>query len=95
MNKYEAMLIVKPDLPEEEKKNLFHQIDETITKHQGVIAQSGIWAEKRKLLFPINKYMEGAYYLLNFSSPPLAITDIRHAYRLNEGILRVLITKLE
>ena len=33
MNKYEAMFIVKPDLPEEERKNLFHQIDEIVTKH--------------------------------------------------------------
>ena len=49
MNKYEAMFIVKPDLPEEERKNLFHQIDEIVTKHQGIIAQSALWAEKRKI----------------------------------------------
>ena len=95
MNKYEAMFIVKPDLAEEERKNLFHQIDETVTKHHGTIAQSALWSEKRKLFFPVKKYVEGVYYLMNFSLPPLAIKDIRHAYNLNENILRVLITKLE
>lgn len=95
MNKYEAMIIVKPDLSEEDKKNVFHQIDEAITKHQGVIAQSGLWSEKRKLFFPVKKYQEGVYYLVNFTLPPLAIKDIRHAYNLNENILRVLVTKAQ
>ncbi|MFH0855341.1 MAG: 30S ribosomal protein S6 [Candidatus Omnitrophota bacterium] len=95
MNKYEALIIVKPDLSEEDRKNVFLQIDETITKHGGVISQGGLWAEKRKLFFPIKKYLEGVYYLANFAIAPLAIKDIRNAYNLNESILRVLITKLE
>ena len=95
MNKYEALVIVKPDLSEEDRKNLFLQIDEAVTKHHGTISQSGLWAEKKRLFFPIKKYAEGVYYLLNFSVDPLAIKDIRHAYNLNESILRVLITKLE
>jgi small subunit ribosomal protein S6 len=95
MNKYEALVIVKPDLSEEDRKNVFLQIDEAIIKHKGVISQSGLWAEKKKLFFPIRKYAEGVYYLVSFSSPPLAIKDIRHTYTLNENILRVLITKLE
>ena len=95
MNKYEALIIVKPDLAEEERKTLFTQIDEAITKHRGAISQSGLWAEKKKLFFPIKKYTEGVYYLANFTLPPLAVKDIRHTYTLNENILRVLITKLE
>ncbi|MFA5063729.1 MAG: 30S ribosomal protein S6 [Candidatus Omnitrophota bacterium] len=95
MNKYEALIIVKPDLSEENRKNLFQQIDEAITKHGGVISQSGLWSERKKLFFPIKKYLEGVYYLAGFSIAPLAIKDIRHTYNLNEDILRVLITKLE
>ena len=94
MNKYEALIIVKPDLSEEERKNVFSQIDEAVTKNQGIISQSGLWADKKKLFFPIKKYVEGVYYLSNFSLPPLAVKDIRHTYTLNENILRVLITKL-
>ena len=95
MNKYEALIIVKPDLSEEDRKNVFHQIDEAVIKNHGTIAQSGLWAEKKKLSFPIKKYTEGVYYLSSFSLDPLAIKDIRHGYNLNENILRVLITKLE
>ncbi len=95
MNKYEALFIVKPDLSEEDRKNLFRQIDDTVTKHHGSISQSGLWAERKKLFFPIKKQTEGVYYLMNFSLPPLAIKEIRHTYTLNENILRVLITKVE
>ncbi|MDD3087088.1 MAG: 30S ribosomal protein S6 [Candidatus Omnitrophica bacterium] len=95
MNKYEAMFIVRPDLSEEEKNTLFQQLNDVVTKHSGIVNQGAIWSEKRKLYFPIKKYMEGIYYLLSFSLNPLVIKDIRHAYKLNESILRVLISKLE
>jgi len=95
MNKYEAMFIVKPDLSEDERKILFNQVTEAVTKNKGEVATGAVWAERRKLFFPIKKQHEGLYYLLNFSLPPLAVKDIRHAYSLNENILRVLITKAE
>ena len=95
MNKYEAMVIVKPDLSEEERKTLFKQIDDAVTKNKGIINSSGLWQEKKKLFFPIKKQLEGVYYLVNFSSPSQAIKEIRHTYSLNESILRVLFTRLE
>ncbi len=95
MNKYEAMFIIRPDLSEEEKKNLFNQVNEAVSKNQGSVITSSVWAERRKLFFPINKQHEGLYYLVNFSIAPSAIKEINHTYKLNENILRVLITKAE
>ena len=95
MNKYEAMVVVKPNLSDEDKKALFKQIDDAVIKHKGEISQSGVWAEKRKLCFPINKFGEGIYYLVAFTAPSLAIKEIRHTYRLNENILRVLFTRMD
>jgi len=95
MNKYETMVIIKPDLSEEEKKTLFNQINNAVIKHNGNVLSASIWSEKRKLCFPIKKYREGTYYLMNFSAAPLSIKDISHAYELNENILRVLITRME
>ncbi len=95
MNKYEAMVIVKPDLSDEDKKTLFKQIDDAIVKNSGQIAQSGIWAERRKLYFPIKKFMEGVYYLVAFSAPASAIKEVRSIYRINENILRCLFTRMD
>jgi len=95
MKKYEAMFIVRPDLSEDEKKTLFNQLADEVTKSTGSVLQADVWSEKRKLYFVIKKYREGIYYLMNFNALPEAIAKIRHAYKLNENILRVLITKLE
>ena len=95
MKKYEAMFVIRPDLSEEERKNLFDQIKDAVTKNSGVISADSVWAEKRKLTFPIKKYREGLYYLLNFSLSTQAVSGLRQIYKINENILRVLITKLE
>ncbi|MGE5197269.1 MAG: 30S ribosomal protein S6 [Deltaproteobacteria bacterium] len=94
MRKYEAMFILRPDLSEEERKALFAQISEVITKANGAVTHSSIWAEKRKLFFPIKKQREGIYYLVAFTIDSNAIAKMRQAYTLNEGILRVLISAL-
>ncbi|MCK9430374.1 MAG: 30S ribosomal protein S6 [Candidatus Omnitrophica bacterium] len=95
MNKYEAMLIVKPDLSDEDKKVLFKQIDDAVIKNGGQISQSAVWAERRKLYFPIKKFQEGVYYLVGFNAPAPAIKEIRNIYKLNEEILRVLFTRMD
>ncbi len=95
MNKYEAMFIVKPDLSEEDKKTTFSQMHDVITKNKGTVSEGAVWAERRKLCFPIKKYQEGVYYLMTFDAPPESITEIKYLYRVNESILRVLITRVE
>ncbi|MBN1913047.1 MAG: 30S ribosomal protein S6 [Candidatus Omnitrophica bacterium] len=94
MKKYEAMFILRPDLPEDEKNALFSQIKEEVTKNNGSVTQAAVWEERRKLYFPIKKFQEGVYYLMNFDIAPSEIVKIRHAYKLNEGILRVLVSAI-
>ena len=95
MRKYEAMVIVKPDLNDDEKKNVFNQVDEAITKLNGKIISSGLWSEKRKFFFTIKKHREGLYYLASFNLEPENISKLNAAYRLNENILRALVTVRE
>lgn len=94
MNKYEAMFILKSDLADEEKKTLFNQLAEGVSKNNGSVSNVSVWAERKRLLFPIGKHHEGLYYLMNFTAPAAAIQHLRQAYKLNENILRVLITRM-
>jgi len=95
MRKYEAMLIVKPDLNEDEKKNVFNQINEAVIKLNGQIISSGLWSEKRKFFFTIKKHREGVYYLASFNLEPANVSKLNAAYKLNENILRALVTVRE
>lgn len=94
MTDYEAMFIVRPDLNEDGKKELYAQLSDTVVKNQGEILSSGVWSEKRKLSFPIKKAQEGIYYLVTFKIAPSAILKLKQTFRLNEDIIRMLITKI-
>ena len=93
MNNYEAMFLVDAKLDEKSNNAIFDQIKETITKNKGNIISSRIWSEKRRLSFSIKKHLEATYYLVNFKIQADSIDKIKGVYRLNEDILRVLITR--
>lgn len=93
MNHYEGMFILKPDLDKDSLDKLLSQAKELIEKNKGSIDQIKEWG-KQKLAYPIEKYKEGVYYLLDFHIVPEAITKIRSVFSLNESILRILIVKI-
>jgi small subunit ribosomal protein S6 len=76
-----------------ERKALLQPLSDAVTKHKGAVIDAAVWAEKKKLYFPLKKHHEGLYYLMHFTLAPEAVKEVTHAYRLNENILRVLITK--
>lgn len=93
MVKYEAMFILQPNLNEEQKKELQNQLGEAITKNNGEIVNASVWSQEKKLSYPIKKFQEGVYYLIIFRADPGAIQKLKQIYKLNENIIRLLLTK--
>ncbi len=100
MNNYEAMLLVRPDLTDQESKTTFEQVANAITSKGGKVETADIWANKRKLAFKIRatltsggarKYDEAIYYLVNFKVDPLAIDKLKNDFKLHDAIIRSLI----
>jgi len=101
MRKYEAMFIFRPDLNEAERTQLFDQVKETMLKFNVKIEKAAVWAEKRPLYFELKlkgksvKFKEGMYYLVEFESETEQIQKMNEIYRINENILRFLISVVE
>ena len=93
MKKYEGMFIFKADLSKDNLEKTAGQVKDIISKHKGSLADVKEWG-KQRLSFPIKKYKEGIYYLVNFHIDTDAISKLKRAFSLNESILRVLITKI-
>lgn len=93
MNSYEAMVVLKPDLGKENLDKTLAQIQDVITKNGGSIGEMKDWA-KQKLAYPIKKYKEGIYYLVNFRIDSGALSAIKRTFGLNESMLRTLIIKI-
>jgi len=101
MHKYETMFILRPDMNESEKSGIFNQLKDTFNKFNVNINSADVWSEKRKLYFDISlkgkalKFREGLFYLIDFDSESTEITKITAALRLNEDILRFMISVKE
>jgi len=94
MKKYEGMFIVKPDIAKEELEKTESSIESTITKNEGKVEKLQKWA-RRRLAYSIKKYAEGEYYLCDFEIEPKTVSSLEASYKLNDNILRVLITVKE
>jgi len=86
------MMILRPELSEEQMKQLVARVEDAILKAGGQIEQSQAWG-RRRLASPIAKHREGVYHLVVFQVDPAAIDRLRRAYRLDEQILRALIVR--
>ena len=93
--KYELVVIVDAQLPQEEKDALIKSVTDVVAKEGGKVINSGVWLDKQKFTFPIKKRAEGTYYLINFEAGKDAITKMNAALRLNEKLLRFAIMSAE
>jgi small subunit ribosomal protein S6 len=92
MNNYEILFIIKPELKEEDVKNVTKAIVDSVTKNGGTIKKEENWG-KKQLVYPVKKAKEGYYYKLDFTAPPSIVEKLEAGYRLNEDILRTMVTK--
>ncbi|MGK7935023.1 MAG: 30S ribosomal protein S6 [Xenococcaceae cyanobacterium] len=93
-NNYEMMYILRPDLSEE-------QVGNAIQKYQAFVSDRG--AEniqiqnrgKRRLAYPIKKYLDGIYIQMNYQADGTQIAPLERAMRLEEEVIRYLTIKLK
>ncbi|MDP2652972.1 MAG: 30S ribosomal protein S6 [Candidatus Omnitrophota bacterium] len=91
MNKYELVVILDANAPQEEKDAVIKETTDAIAKGEGKIINSQVWLDKQRMSFRIQKKSEGTYYVINFESAPSFIVKLRQNLRLNERILRTLL----
>ena len=95
MNKYELVVIINAQMPQDQKETIFKQTTDTITKGGGKVVNNQVWFDRQKLTYSIKKCLEGTYYLIKFEALGAAIEKIKLNLRLNEEILRFGIYKTE
>lgn len=93
-NLYEGMYILSATLSEEARQKALEKITLGITGRHGEIHKVFDQGRK-KMAYEINGKREGYYYLLYFSIPTPAITEMWREYHLNEDLLRFLNLSVE
>lgn len=92
MNKYELVVIIDAQKSQPEKDEITKQLTDAIIKAEGKVSGAQVWFDRQKFVFNIKKKTEGTYYLVNFESAAVSLPKIKEFLRLNENVLRYLLT---
>ena len=93
MNKYELVLIFKPELSEEDRNTVFSRIQQVIDEN-GKLEEVHDWGQ-RKLAYEINYIKEGYYYIVNFDLDPQFVKEIERRCRLFDQIIRYMVVRVD
>src|SRR5208283_1347145 len=94
MRVYEELFILKPDSPEEEVDGFVESIKHVITSGQGTVDKVDKWGV-RKLAYRLQKYNEGLYVLVQFSSSPELVKEVERRLRVADGVIKFITVRID
>lgn len=94
MNCYELIYALPGDASQEVMNDFNNNIKSQITEHAGKIEGFDFWGLK-KFSYPVNKKLDGNYYLIKFFLEPKFLLDLQNYVRINELVLRHNFMKIE
>jgi small subunit ribosomal protein S6 len=94
MRVYEELFILKPDTVEEEVDGFVEQIQHVITNGKGTIDKTDKWGV-RKLAYRVQKYSEGLYVLIQFSSTPDLVKEVERRLRVSDAVIKFITVRID
>jgi small subunit ribosomal protein S6 len=94
MRRYELMLVLRPDAPEDRISAVLEKTTRHVTDTGGQIVKMAPWG-RRRLAYQIDRYREGSYHILHFDAPPEAIADLERTLLITEEVLRHLVVRVD
>lgn len=92
MRRYELMLVLKPDAPDERASAVIDRTTRFVVASGGQIVKVAPWG-RRRLAYPIDRYREGSYHIVVFEAPAEAIAEMERSLHITEEVLRYLVTR--
>jgi len=93
MNKYQLLYIIDIDTTEEQRQELIDKFAELVASLGGEVLAIEKWGVK-KFAYPIDFKKEGFYVLMKFAAAPDAPTEIDRQMKINDKIVRQMITRI-
>jgi small subunit ribosomal protein S6 len=90
---YEAMLIIIPELDEEQVENTISRFQTIIGRTGGEVRDVNHWG-RRKLAYEIDHRTEGFYVVMEFTAGGRTLGELKRILRVSDDVLRHIIVKL-
>jgi small subunit ribosomal protein S6 len=96
MRVYEILFIVRPDVPEEEIDGVVEPLKTVVTAAGGAVDKVDKWG-KRRLAYRVQKYRDGYYVLLQFSTDKAADTvkELERRLRVSDTVVKFLTVRID
>jgi len=94
MRDYELVAIISPEVDEEGVSEIVDKVSQSIDSRGGVVEDIKKWG-KRKLAYPIRKFMEADYVLARFKLTPKSVKELEGEISALGDILRYLVVRVE
>jgi small subunit ribosomal protein S6 len=93
MHDYELVAIISPEVDEEGMSKILDKVTQSINSRGGTVEETKNWG-KRKLAYPLKKFMEADYTLTRFKLMPKSVKELEREISAVGDILRFLVVKV-
>ena len=94
MRRYETIVIVDPDLGEEQRGTVFDKIRELIPQRGGLLVQIDEWGG-RKLAYEIKKKQRGYYARIDFCGSGGLVSEMERQFRIDDRVMKYMTILLD
>ena len=85
---------MRPDSPEEEVDGFVEQIKQLIASGKGTVDKVDKWGV-RKLAYRVQKYNEGLYVLVQFTSSPELVKEVERRLRVTDSVMKFITVRID
>jgi small subunit ribosomal protein S6 len=89
---YELIVVMNPEIPEEDVPAAIERVSGAVTSRGGEIEEVQPWG-RRRLAYPIDRHIEGNYVLSNIKLDPERTHELESGFMISEDILRHLLVR--
>jgi len=94
MRRYETIVIVDPDLGEEQRGTVFDKIRELIPQMGGLLVEFDEWGG-RKLAYEIKKKQRGYYVRVNYCGSGDLVSEMERQFRIEDRVMKYMTVLLD
>lgn len=87
MRKYETIIILQPELGEDDINVVTGKVQDVLASFKGELHRMDDWGV-RKLAYSIRKFARGRYYYVRYDGVAEMIAELERRLRLDEKVLR-------
>ncbi len=94
MRRYETIVIVDPDIGEEQRAPVFDRIRELVPQKGGLVVEFDEWGA-RKMAYQVKKKKRGYYLRVDYCGTGDLVNEMERQFRIDDRVLKYMTILLE